>query len=157
MKDTPNTNPTAIKIKFPKKIIVLSVLAYLLCIGGMAVSIWRIIRFGIHGFSDVLKYPFLIAVCVFCIALITGVLIKSQYSVKDGNFITQYGFIKSKFPVKDFTSMTLNTDEKKLTIYSGEQYMIISVSPDWVHEFTKALLEINPKIEYSFTLTDKAE
>ena len=53
--------------------------------------------------------------------------------------------------------MTLNTDENKLTIYSGEQYMIISVSPTWVHEFTKALLDINPKIEYTFTLTDKAD
>ena len=157
MENKEKQNQTVIKIKFSKKILILSALVYILCAVGTAVSIWRVCRYGIHGFSDVLKYPFLIAVCVFCVTLVTSVLIKSQYVIKDGNLITQYGFIKSKFPAKDFTSMTLNTDEKKLTIYSGEQYMIISVSPTWVHEFTKALLDINPKIEYTFTLTDKAE
>ena len=157
MKNTETQNQTVIKIKFTKKIVILSVLAYLLCIAGATVSIWRITRYGIHGFLDVLKYPFLIAVCLFCVAVVTGVLVKSQYAIKDGNLITQYGFIKSKFAISNFTSMTLNTDEKKLTIYSGEQYMVISVNPDWVNEFTNAILQVNPKIEYSFTLTDKAE
>ena len=157
MKNTETQNQTVIKIKFTKKIVILSVLAYLLCIAGATVSIWRITRYGIHGFLDVLKYPFLIAVCLFCIAVVTGVLVKSQYIVKDGNLITQYGFIKSKFAISSFTSMTLNTDEKKLTIYSGERFMVISVNPDWINEFTNAILQVNPKLEYSFTLTDKAE
>lgn len=157
MKAKNSENKTVIKIKFSKLVIGLCVLVYLLCLGGMAISIWRMLEFGVHGFSDVLKYPFLIAICAFGILLITAMLISSNYIVKNGNFITQYGFVRSKFAIKEITELTLNSDEKKLTVYFSEQYLIIAVHPSYNEKLIRAILDVNPDIKYEVTLTDKAE
>ena len=75
----------------------------------------------------------------------------------DKNLITQYGFVKSKFAVKDVTSMLLNTDTMKLTIYFNEQFIVLSSQQEWNERLVRALLKINPNIDYSFTLTDAPE
>lgn len=142
------------KIKFSPAIICLCVAILVLCGVGIGVSVWRIARFGIKGFNDVIKYPFLIAVCVFCIVIVIGILIRSQYVVAGENFITQFGIIKTKFSIKDMTSLLLDRDLYKLSIYSGEQFSVISVSPAWNEELVRALLAVNPNIDYGFTLSE---
>lgn len=151
------TEAKIFKIKFSKLIVGLCVAVYLLCIAGIALSVWRIIRFGINGFSDALQSPFLIAISAFCIVLVTAILIKSQYVVDQTHFTSQYGFIKSKFTIKEITSILLDTDTKKLTVHFGEQFMTVSGSPEWNEDFVRALLAVNPDIEYSFTLTENKE
>ncbi|MBQ8685187.1 MAG: PH domain-containing protein [Clostridia bacterium] len=153
----PKIEKSIFKLQFSKNIYWLCVAVYLLCAAGTALSVWRIVKFGIHGFNDVIKYPFLIAVCLLCIVLVTAILIRSQYIVDDTHFITQYGLIKSKFVIKDVTSVTLDTDAKKLTVKFGEQYMVVSVSPEWNEKLVRALLAVNPNIDYGFTLSDKPE
>ena len=142
------------KIQFSKSILFLAVAVYVLCVAGVAVSVWRIMQFGVKEFLDVIKYPFLIAVCIFCIVLVTCVLLKSQYVVDERFLTTQYGFIKSKFPVKNITEITQDTDCKKLTVKFGEEYMVITVNSPWNEEFVRALLAVNPDIDYGFTLTE---
>ena len=145
------------KFRFTPLMIALACAVILLCALGIALSVWRIARDGVHGFGDVLKSPFLIAVCLFGIAVAVGVLIRSRYIVTKEYFITQFGFIKSKFPIKDFTSLLLNTDAKKLTIYMGEAYLVTSIDPEWNNDLVQAIREIKPDIEFSFTLTEKEE
>lgn len=158
MKNTkPNAEKRVFKISFQKRIYLLCIAVYLLCIAGIALSVWRIMKFGIHGFNDVIKYPFLIAVCLLCILLVTAILIRSQYVIDDGRLITQYGLIKSKFEIQEITAITLNTDEQKLTLNFGEPFLVISVSPTWNEAFVRAILEVNPNIDYSFTLTEKTD
>lgn len=155
MKDKKTKNETVcFKIKFSKTIYFLCVAIFLLCGAGLGVSVWRIARFGITGFTDALKSPFLIAICIFCIVLVVSILARSQYALDDKHLFTQYGFVKSKFVVKDMTSMVLNTETKKLTVYFGEQFIVLSTLPEWSEELVRALLKINPNIDYSFTLTD---
>ena len=153
-----NTTPTSanhFKIKFSPVILLLSVLVYILCALGIAVSIWRIIKFGIHDFSDIVKYPFLIAVCVFCIVLITAVLIKSYYSVESGMLVTHFGFIKTSYAIKDMRELTLDCDAKKLTVtFEDGQYMTLTVNAEWNEALVRAMLDTNPDIDYSFTLSD---
>ena len=36
----------------------------------------------------------------------------------------------------------------------GEEFAVLSLSKDWTEAFTKALLDVNPKIDYSFTLAE---
>lgn len=135
-------------------IICLCIAIFLLCGVGIGVSVWRIVRFGIKGFNDVIKYPFLIAVCLFCIVIVIAILIRSQYIVDGESFITQFGIIKSKFAIQDITSILLDRDLKKLSVYFGEQYSVISVSPEWNEELVRALLDVNPNIDYGFTLSE---
>ena len=53
--------------------------------------------------------------------------------------------------------MVLDSDTKKLTVYVGEEYSVLSLSPDWTDEFIKALQDVKPSIEFSFTLTENKE
>lgn len=145
------------KITFSKSIYLLCVAVYLLCLAGIALSVWRIIKFGVHGFNDIIKYPFLIAVCLLCIVLVTAILIRSQYVVDKQYLITQYGLIKSKFAIKDITAVTLDSDSQKLTVNFGEPYTVISVSPAWNEQFVRALLAVNPNIDYSFTFSENKD
>ena len=158
MKNVDKKNDKQIfKITFSKSIYLLCVAVYLLCIAGIALSVWRIIKFGVHGFNDIIKYPFLIAVCLLCIVLVTAILIRSQYVVDKQYLITQYGLIKSKFAIKDITAVTLDSDSQKLTVNFGEPYTMISVSPAWNEQFVRALLAVNPNIDYSFTFSENKD
>ena len=154
MKTSENNEVKNFPLKFSKLIIALCIGIFVLCSAGIGVTIFRIVKNGgLHGFTDFLKYPFLILVCIFCVVLIAALLVKSQYTVDKTHFSTQFGFIKSKFPLKDFTSMELDRDEHKLTMYSGESYMVIKVSPDWQEDLASEILRNNPDVEYTYTLT----
>ena len=137
-----------------KLTVVLCILVLLLCALGIATSVLRIVKSGVNNFDDALKSPFLILICLFCVAIIVSVLIRSQYTIDGENLITQFGFIKSKLPLNTITSIELDTSEKKLTLYSGENFSVISINKEWNDAFIKALLKANPDIEYTFTLTE---
>ena len=154
MKKQEIENVKAFKMKFSPTIVLLCIAVLALCGVGIGVSIWRIARFGIKEFTDVIKYPFLIAVCIFCIVIVISILIRSQYVVSGETFITHFGVVKTKFSIKEITSLLLDRDLYKLSIYFGEQFTVISVSPTWNEELVRALLDINPNIDYGFTLTE---
>ncbi|MBQ7924579.1 MAG: hypothetical protein IJ329_04670 [Clostridia bacterium] len=142
------------KIKFSKLIYVLIVGILLLSFASIGVSVWQMVRFGLHGFSDYLKYPLLLLISVFCIAVVVAMLVKSQYAVNKQYLITSYGFIKSKFPVQNITSVLQDTDTKKLTVYFGEQFIVLNLAYEWNEQFVRAILDVNPNVDYSFTMAE---
>ena len=146
-----NTSKKYFKYKFTPLLIILAISIIALCTAGIGVSLYRIIKFGVNGFYDVLKSPFLTFVCVLCIVIVTALLIKSQYVVTEEKFIIQFGFIKNTYLIKDITAVSLDFDSKKLTIYFGEQFTLLTLNEQDNDEFVKALREINQNIDYSFT------
>lgn len=155
-----NTSKNHVKtfqIQFPLAVILLAVAVIVLCIISIGVSIWQIITMGIDGITDVFKYPFMIAISVFGIALVSSVLIKSEYVITDKEFISQFGFIKSKTALSAITSILLNTDTQKLTVYFGEEFTVLSFTKDWNEEFVRAILDANPNVSYSFTSSNTEE
>ena len=151
-----NTNKESVTFRFTlnKLTVVLCIAVLLLCGLGIATSVIRILKNGVQGFSDALKSPFLILICLFCIAVVVSILIRSQYTVDDEFLTTQFGFIKNKISVQELTSIELDTTAQKLTLYSGENFSVVSINKEWNDAFIKALLKANPNIEYAFTLTD---
>lgn len=153
-KDTKNSNATHFPIRPTKTVWILGIAVVVLCIAAIVISVWRICQFGINGFTDVIKYPFLILVCLFGIALILSVWLKSEYVIDKEYLWLKYGFIPNRYNVKDITAIVQDTDLQKLSIYFNEQYSVITIQPDWFEKFVRALLAVNPHIDYSFTLTD---
>ncbi len=145
------------KFLFTPLMVILAIAVLILCAGGIALSVWRITQEGIHGLSDALKSPFLIAICIFGIVVVTSLLIRSRYIVTKDTLTTQFGIIKSKFSITDFTSVLLDTDSKKLTVYMGEDFFVVTTNPEWNNDFVQALREAKPELEFSFTLTEKEE
>lgn len=149
-----NTDKKIYKIKLTPALLVLSIAVLILCGVGIGLSIWRIVRFGIHGINDVIKYPFLIAVCVFCIALVISIYCKTQYVIWGKQFYTQFGFVRTRYEINDVTALIFDRDTNKLSVYFGEEYIVLSVKNDWQESFVRELLNIKPSIDYSFTLSD---
>ena len=145
------------KFRFTPLMIMLAIAVILLCAAGTALSIWRIAEYGVKGFNDVLKSPFLIAICLFGIAVVVALLIRSRYVITKDTLTIQFGFIKSKFAIEKFTSVLLDTDSKKITVYMGEEFFVVTTSPEWNNDFVQALREVKPDIEFSFTLAEYKE
>ena len=82
---------------------------------------------------------------------------KSQYVVTEKHYISQFGFVKSRFLIKDVTAIELDSDTKKLTVFVGEQYMVLSIVPEQNDAFVQAMREMNKKIDFSFTLAPAAK
>ena len=137
--------------------IALLIVALVLCAAGLAVSIYRLYNEGVHGFTAALQSPLLIVICVFAVVFIISVLAKSQYVVTEKHYISQFGFVKSRFLIKDVTKIELDSDTKKLTVFVGEQYMVLSIVPEQNDAFVQAMRNINPKIDFSFTLATAPE
>ena len=142
------------KFRFTPLMIILAIAVFILCAAGIVLSGWRIHNQGIHGFNDALKSPLLIAICVFGIVVVAALLIRSQYVITEKELIVQFGIIKNKFNVAEFTSILLDTDTQKLTIYMGEAFFVVTTNPMWNNDFVQALREVKPEIEFSFTLTE---
>ena len=140
--------------KLSKLLLILCILCLALCVAGIVVTVIRMINFGIAGVLDVLKYPLLIAVCALCIAIVISILVRTCYMVDEKSLTTQYGFIKSVYPIQEFTSMTLDMQTNKLTIYQGENFFILSVNKDWENEFIHAILAVKEDLEIDYTLTE---
>ena len=106
---------------------------------------------------NLIRYPDLHKVYVDCgCNLVDGKLLGnvSREAYTEDALITQFGFIKSKFLIKSFTSITLNTDVQKLTVYMGEEYFALVISPEWNNDFVQAIRKINPDVEFNFTLSE---
>lgn len=133
--------------------ITLAIAVLALCLGGIALSIYRLINSPLQGFSDYLKSPLLIVLSAFCIVVVVSLLIKSQYVVTEEYYILQFGFIKNKYPLKDITSILLDSDTQKLTVNMPDGYTVLSLSQSDNDEFVKTVQSINPHVEFSFTLS----
>lgn len=154
MKKQDNTQNKYFKITFTTPIYVLIAGILLLCLASIGVSVWQVIRFGLVGFADYLKYPLLIVISIFCIVVVISMLAKSQYVVNKQYIYSYYGFIKSKFPTQSVTAMVLDTDTKKLTVRFNEQFIVLNMNFEWREEFIRAILEFNPNVDYSFTMAE---
>lgn len=132
---------------------VLASLVLALCLGGLVLSIYRLVNTNLNVFSDYLKSPLLIIISAFCIVVVLGILIKSQYVVTEEYYILQFGFIKSKYPIKEITSIVLDSDTQKLTVNMPDGYTVLSLLQKDCDEFVKAIQAINHDVEFSFTLT----
>ncbi len=153
MKTNQNNEIKRFRVKFNLKILLLCALIVLLCLGGIAVTVYRIYaNRGIHGFTDFLKFPLLIAICLFCIVLVASLLIKSEYTVEKDKFTTRFGFIKTKFPLDGITAIELDRDEHKLVVRYKEEFSVLGVGSEWQEDFASAIIKANPEIEYSYTL-----
>ena len=131
--------------------------AIALCLTGLGISIYRIVKFGVNGFTEYLQSPLIIGICILGIAVIISILVKSEYAVDEQYFYIRFGIIKDKFSIKDVTSMILDTDTNKLTVYFGEAYSVLAVNPNNNDEIIKAIREVNPNVDFSFTLAEKSD
>ena len=148
------TTPSGTKIfkyKLTKLMIVFAVAILLLSVAGAVLSVIRFIKSGFDEATDFITHPLLLLASLFCFVLTISILAKSQYTVTDKDYILQFGFIKSTYPIKDITKVEYDTDTQKLTVFVGEEFSTLPLCADWQEDFVQALRAVKPSIDYSFT------
>lgn len=145
------------KYKLTKGMIAVAISALVLSVGGLVLSIYRLIKSNFEEITDFITHPLLILVCLFCIALAISILCKSQYIVTDKHYVMQFGFVKSTYLIKDITKAVYDTDTKKLTVYAGNEFSVLPLCAEWHEEFVQALRAVKPSIDYSFTSSKTEE
>ncbi len=106
----------------------------------------------------ILQYSLMFFVTVALVVIILSVLINSAYVIDGKKFKTCFGFIVSKYDIDEIVSVTLDRKTDKLAVtFANDSFIVIVVRQDWYDDFIKALLEANPKIEYTINSLEKPE
>jgi hypothetical protein len=140
------------RLKFEKKYVILSYVALGICVALFIFNAWRCISGG--GFTDFyssVTYILTGAVCIFAPILLLTVIYDSKYIVKDGEFITKFGFIQSKYSIAKMTEAVYDAEKQRLAIYTGEEFMVFRVDNAWRKEFIDLLRKENRSLIYNET------
>ena len=156
-KNINNQDVSVFKFQFTPLMLVLGSIALLLCTVSVGLSIWRLTLEGLHDIRDYLKYPFLILISLFGATLIVALFASSRYIVHKDKLTLQFGFIKNHYPISAITSLLLDTDTKKLTVFMGEEFFVLTTNPLWNNDLVQAIREANENVEFSFTLSEPQE
>lgn len=144
------------KFKLSTPAILLSLLGILLGGGGIAFTIFRILKYGFSSPQLIIQHVVLLIVSPLAIAIFAAILIRSAYKVSDKEIVLWFGFIKSTYKIAEIESIHLFSKTNKLVIYFiNDKYTVIVVKPEWYNEFTKDILSRNSKIRYDVSTTDK--
>lgn len=142
------------KYKFSKLIFWVIWAGIALCAVGFAVNLYFCITVGISSAADpvypIIQYSAMFFVSVVLFVLLVSILKSSYYSVDEKNFTTSFGFIKSRYKIEDIDTIELDRVTNKLSVYfKNETYVVIVVKEEWYNDFVQAIIDVNPRIEYS--------
>ena len=145
------------QFKFTPLMIAVISVGILLCAACFALTTWQFLGFlsgDITSAYEWMMYVLLYFTSVFLAILLSGLLIRSRYIVTDKLLITQFGIVKSKYPIRKIRSVCLLNGSKKLNLYFDDfktKYMTIVVKEDWYDEFVQTLISRNESIEFDFS------
>lgn len=142
------------KYKFSRLIYFLIAAGLVLSLVGFGLNFYVCIKNGISSAVNpvypIIQYTLMFAVTVALFVILTSILVSSYYSVNDEIFITSFGIIKSKYRIKDIETIELDRNTNKLSVYfENDTFVVIVVKEEWYSQFVQAILDVNPKIEYS--------
>lgn len=132
----------------------LIIIGMIVCCVGFGVNLYYCITNGIKNASDpvypILQYVLMFFVTVGLFVLLGSIITFSAYVVDGKTFKTRFGFIISKYDVEKIKNITLDRKTNKLTVaFESGEFIVIVVKQEWYDAFINALLEANPKIEYT--------
>ncbi|MCD8373475.1 MAG: PH domain-containing protein, partial [Clostridia bacterium] len=124
-----------------------------LCVAGFCLNLYNVIAVGLSQSAvqslTIIRYVLMFFVTVALFVILISLLAHSNYTIKDKEFCTNFGFIKSKYNIDDIKEISLDRKTSKLCVtFKNENYMMIVVKPEWYESFIDALMEANPEIEY---------
>ncbi len=144
------------KYKFTKLIYALIGVGMAASIVVFAITLWQVIEFGLESSAvptfTIIRYALMFIVSVALFAILLSLLISSYYEVDKKNKVikTSFGFIKSRYEIDKIDVITLDRTTNKLTVvFEDENFVVIVVKDAWYEDFVQAILDVNPKIEYS--------
>ncbi len=142
------------KYGFTRLLKIFICIGIVLAVAGIGLNIYFIFSKGLQHAERVifpiLQYTLTFFVSIMLLVILISLLASSYYSIEGKTLTTSFGIIKSKYDISEIQTVILDRNTNKLSVFFGESsYIIIAINPDWYDDFTDALLEANPKIEFS--------
>ena len=142
------------KYKFTRLIYALIAIGMVACAAGFGVNLWLCVSNGIPDTNNatftILRYAIMFIVTVVLFAILLSLLISSYYAVDNEHIKTKFGFLASKYEIKEVDSVILDRNTNKLTVtFKNDSFIVIVVKEQWYDEFVQAILDVKPVIEYS--------
>lgn len=150
------------KYKFTKLITAFIYVGLALSVLAFALNTYFLIVSDIGAAANIvypiLQYSLMYFVSVALFVILLSLLLSSYYSVDGKTFKTSFGIIKSKYDVEKIDSIVLDKNTNKLSVYFDENtFIVIVVKEEWYEDFINALMEANPKIEYSIVSKEEPD
>ena len=161
MKDRSLKSGRKFPFKFTAMMKIVLILLLILCVGGLALTVWQFVGF-LKGDSSIvwewLKYILMFFVCGLLFVLVIAMFVRSRYIITDTELVLQFGFIKTRYALKKIRSIRHFLGSGRLAIYFDDmknQYAIIVVKESWFKDFVEALKENNDAIEFDFVSAEE--
>lgn len=150
------------KYRFTKLIYALIGAGIALCAIGFGINVYVCITQGVSSAVNpaypIIQYCIMFLVSATLAVILISLLVSSYYSVDKKYLKTSFGIIKSKYAVADIETVELDRKKNKLSVYfNNGSYVIIVVKEEWYADFVQAILDVNPKIEYSIVSKDSID
>lgn len=142
------------KYKFTRLISLLIYFCLALCAVGFALNLYLCLTVGIGSAADpvypIIQYSAMFFISVVLAVLLVSILLSSKYVVGDKKLKICFGLIKSTYSIDDMESIELDRETDKLSVYFKDgTYIVIVVKQEWYNDFIEAILNVNPRIEYT--------
>lgn len=150
------------KFKFTKLTYAMIYAGLVLAAAAFGVNTYFVFSEGISSAADILypiiQYTVTYFVSILLFVILIGLLISSYYSVEGKTLKTSFGIIKSKYDIGNIETIALDRTTDKLSVnFSNNSYMVIVVKEEWYEELIQALLDANPKIEFTIRSKENNE
>lgn len=126
------------------------------------VNTFFLISEGISSAADIvypiIQYSVTYFVSALLFVILISLLVSSYYSIDGNTLKTSFGIIKSKYAIDTIETIVLDRETDKLSVnFSNNTFMVIVVKEEWYEDLIDALLEANPKIEYTIKSKENHE
>ncbi len=146
------------KFQFSKTMYAVFILGALLCLAGVGASIYRIASGSVATDYDWIGVCVMIFACLFLVALIISMLIRSVYVVDEKYFTLWLGFIRTRYELKQINSVHLFEGAGRLVVYYKDNgYAAVVIKRDEFDDFIQTVTKFCDKIGFSYSTAEEEE
>ena len=137
------------RFKYSQLVWALLLLVFIILLAGVCWNIYTLIaNWGVSTTKTVTNFITL-ALTLFLLVFVISIVAFSKYTIKNGNVIVNFGFIKTKTPINEIVQFTHFKKSDKLVVYFKDaKYSVIVISKDNYQDFVLAVREHNHNIIY---------
>lgn len=142
------------KYRFTKLTILLIYSGIALCVAGVGINLYVVLTKNLSEAANVVypivQYSLTFLIPSVMLILLVSLIFSSYYSIDGKTLKISFGLIKSKYDVKEITTVMLDRTVDKLSVYlSDNTVFAVVIKEECYRDFIDALCKTNPLIEYT--------
>lgn len=145
-----DTNIKKFKFKYSKTVWVLLVVAMILTAIGAVWNIYNAVTLKSVGSFKKISYIIVAVICFAIFVTCLSMAVYGRYVVKDKYVYCRFGYVFTKYEIKDIVEIKLFSKTQKLVVYFKDlTFTVIVIDKSKYDEFISAVKEHGGRIEYS--------